>query len=187
MQPVFLLKKFANNNKLCYNLYRNIVYQKGENKMGRIRTQRAYQEKKSRLIYVLRLSERDLYVDYGSSESYKDIYRKHYEKKNSRTMEYIEQLQEKEQRPCMIELEEGEYTQVEAYGKVLVWIRYFLDRGYNVISGDQTLSYAKDLRGINREEYENEKNKLSIDQVFKCEKCLVSSFKKIACRKGEEQ
>ena len=66
--------------------------------------------------------------------------------------------------PTMYLLERLEATENVAYGHLIAWTKYFLDKGFNVLAHQKNLDYAEDLLDENKLFYLSIKDK-SLEEI----------------------
>ena len=78
--------------------------------------------------------------------------------------------------PTMYLLERLDATEAVAYGHLIAWTKYFLDKGFQVLAHQKNLDYAEDLLDENKLYYLSIKDK-SLEEITAEENILVSDYK----------
>lgn len=140
-----------------------------------------YTKKAKRTLYVLKnpISKKFI-IGYTLASNMRSTYKDHYIGTKYKTARMIENLKANGLKPCCFHLETLNCTQVEAYHRIVVWTRLFIENGYEPIEQGDTLNYAMDLLEHNQKLF-NELQNLNFDEMLTCSCCLFPNYGRQIC------
>jgi len=110
---------------------------------------------KDYIIYCIFSAEtHSVFISSITREHDHQVYKDHVRGEQALTKELFNLAKKTDQYPGMYLLEEVHKTKREAYCNIIVWTKYFLQHGYNVLARQKTLDYAADLSEENQMLYQ---------------------------------
>lgn len=138
-----------------------------------------YNKKENRIIYVLLSpSEKIFYINHCLNSSFKETYRHNIKGRRESTKKFINQISP--ERPCVFVLENMSLTKSEAYNYVLVWIKIFLENGYECFNSTKLIELTNYLYFNNRKLYDQKKT-INLKNILSCENCLIPVYNHLTC------
>ena len=128
------------------------------------------QVKRIRIFMVYHEITKQVYIQFTTAADIKHVFSLHRSGQNRHTRELCERWKHTGDPPEFFILEDIDCTQSQAYRRVVIWIRYFIDHGYTILNSQGHINNAMNLSEKNEIEYQKIKSKLLID-VFS-EQCV---------------
>ncbi len=143
-----------------------------------------YTKTQERSIYVLISKTKKCFLVYHCrTSSLRETYRHILAGERCFSKKFFEKIGN--ERPCIFELERLNTTVSKAYNHILVWIKIFIENGFESCNYDTTIEYSDYLYTKNKNIYENFKG-TDIEQLLSCKNCNVPTYKNKTCECYDE-
>ncbi|MBR5217352.1 MAG: hypothetical protein IKV68_03220 [Oscillospiraceae bacterium] len=132
--------------------------------------------KRDMIVYaIVSKEENTVYVGKTGAGNHYEAYKNSVRGRKMETKAFFEAADAKNAFPPMYLLSEGTVTEQEAYKHMVIWTRYFLDKGMVLLNYPGTQAYARDLLPKNQTIYDQLKD-LPIERVLQDDYILVASY-----------
>lgn len=134
---------------------------------------------RERVIYIL-LSPNDqkFLVGHCLKESLSETYRHNLKGRRDASKEFILELYP--ERPCLFILEEIKGTVYEATNLLLVWMKIFIEKGYQNYNREILKEMTDNLYFDTKKQYEIRKL-IDLKELIECSKCKMPKYKGSIC------
>lgn len=140
-----------------------------------------YTKKENRIIYILLSStEKIFYINQCLRTSLKETYRHNIKGRREISKNFIDRILP--ERPCIFILENMNLTKSEAYNYILIWIKIFIEKGYQSFNNKKLIDLSEDLYFENQRIYEQRRT-ANLDILLSCKNCLIPIYNKTICKK----
>lgn len=140
-----------------------------------------YTKKAERTLYVLiSPTSKEFIVGKTLATNLRSTYKDHYIETKYKSADMVRELKSNDLKPCCFRLETLICTEVEAYHRLVVWTRLFVENGYKPLEKKETLNYAMDLLPHNQELFDKLKN-LQLGEMLTCAHCIFPNYGRKMC------
>lgn len=144
--------------------------------MQKIKSKQIYNNKLQRTIYIIFHPYcPEIFIDFTLEKRLRETYKEHYNLRIASTRKMFEEFRYTATTPKMFALESGKFTIAEAYQLKIIWVRIFLELGYESIETGEILNQAQEIYEENILKY-LERKKIKIAELCSEDKRLYPNY-----------